>query len=144
AAMSDVEDEQHGLELGAVDYLTKPVSPPVVLPRVRTQLALYGQPRALMRLAKPPAAQPYDTRQHVVYRLGRAAEFRDNETGNRILRMSHFCRLIAIEAGLGEVSVELLFNAAPMHDVGKIGIPDRILLKPGKLDADEWAFMQKH
>ena len=143
-AMSEVEDEQHGLELGAVDYLTKPVSPPIVLARVRTQLALYDQQRELMRLVQQRTAQLYDTRQQIIYRLGRAAEFRDNETGNHILRMSHFCRLIAIEAGLGEVSVELLFNAAPMHDVGKIGIPDRILLKPGKLDADEWAFMQKH
>ena len=143
-AMSEVEDEQRGLALGAVDYITKPISPPLVLARVRTHLALYDQHRELMRLVQERTAQLYGTRQQIIYRLGRAAEFRDNETGNHILRMSHFSRLIAREAGLGEASVELIFNASPMHDVGKIGIPDRILLKPGKLDADEWAMMQKH
>ena len=143
-AMNEMEDERHGLELGAVDYITKPISPPIVLARVRTHLALYDQQRELIRQVRERTDQLYRTRQQIIYRLGRAAEFRDNETGNHILRMSHFCRLIAEEAGLGAASVELLFNAAPMHDVGKIGIPDRILLKPGKLDDDEWAFMQRH
>ena len=99
-AMSEVEDEQHGLALGAVDYITKPISPPIVLARVKTHLALYDQQRELMRLVQERTAQLYDTRQQIIYRLGRAAEFRDNETGNHILRMSHFCRLIAREAGL--------------------------------------------
>ncbi|GAB3466381.1 HD-GYP domain-containing protein [Azotobacter salinestris] len=143
-AMSEVADERHGLELGAVDYLTKPVSPPIVLARVRTHLALYRQRRELARLVEERTAELLRTRQQIVRRLSRAAEFRDNETGNHIVRMSHIARLIGQAAGMGAESVEILFNAAPMHDVGKIGIPDSILFKPGKLDAAEWAVMRQH
>ena len=143
-AMSEVEDEKRGLELGAVDYITKPVSPPIVLARVRTHLALYDQNRELARQVRERTAELFNTRQQIIRRLGRAAEFRDNETGNHIIRMSHFCRLIGAAAGLGEKSVEILYNALPMHDVGKIGIPDHILLKQGKLDDEEWAIMRRH
>ncbi len=143
-AMSEVEDEKRGLELGAVDYITKPVSPPIVLARVRTHLALYDQNRELARQVRERTAELFNTRQQIIRRLGRAAEFRDNETGNHIIRMSHFCRLIGAAAGLGEKSVEILYNASPMHDVGKIGIPDHILLKQGKLDDEEWAIMRRH
>lgn len=143
-AMSEVEDEKRGLELGAVDYITKPVSPPIVLARVRTHLALYDQNRELARQVRERTAELFNTRQQIIRRLGRAAEFRDNETGNHIIRMSHFCRLIGAAAGLGEKSVEILYNASPMHDVGKIGIPDHILLKQGKLDNEEWAIMRRH
>ncbi|HAC28844.1 MAG TPA: two-component system response regulator, partial [Marinobacter hydrocarbonoclasticus] len=69
---------------------------------------------------------------------------KDNETGLHVIRMSHFSRLIALEAGLGEAWSDTLLNAAPMHDIGKIGIPDAILQKPGKLEPDEWAIMQRH
>lgn len=143
-AMSEVEDERHGLELGAVDYITKPISPAIVLARVRTHLALHDQNRELARQVRERTAELYKTRQQIIRRLGRAAEFRDNETGNHIIRMSHFCRLIGEACGLGEKTLDILFNAAPMHDVGKIGIPDHILLKPGTLDADEWTEMQRH
>jgi putative two-component system response regulator len=143
-AMNEIEDEQLGLELGAVDYITKPVSPPIVLARVRTHLALYDQNRELARQVHERTAELFNTRQQIIRRLGRAAEFRDNETGNHIIRMSHFCRLIGAAAGLGEKSVEMLYNASPMHDVGKIGIPDHILLKQGKLDEEEWAIMRGH
>lgn len=143
-AMSEVEDERHGLELGAVDYITKPISPAIVLARVRTHLALHNQNRELARLVHERTAELYRTRQQIIQRLGRAAEFRDNETGNHIIRMSHFCRLIGAAYGLGEKTLDILFNAVPMHDIGKIGIPDHILLKPGKLDAAEWAQMQQH
>jgi putative two-component system response regulator len=143
-AMSEMEDEKLGLELGAVDYITKPVSPAIVLARVRTHLALYDQNRELARQVYDRTAELLNTRQQIIRRLGRAAEFRDNETGNHIIRMSHFCRLIAAAAGLGEKSVEMLYNASPMHDLGKIGIPDHILLKQGKLDDNEWAIMRRH
>lgn len=143
-AMSEMEDEKCGLELGAVDYITKPVSPPIVLARVRTHLALYDQNRELARQVGERTAELFNTRQQIIRRLGRAAEFRDNETGNHIIRMSHFCRLIGAAAGLGEKSVEMLYHASPMHDVGKIGIPDHILLKQGKLDDEEWAIMRRH
>jgi putative two-component system response regulator len=143
-AMNEIEDERKGLDLGAVDYITKPVSPAIVLARVHTHLALYDQTRELERKVRQRTAELETTRQQIIHRLGRAAEFRDNETGNHIIRMSHYARLTAQALRLGEASVELLFHVAPMHDIGKIGIPDNILLKPGKLDAVEWEVMRQH
>jgi len=143
-AMSSIEDEERGLELGAVDYITKPISPPIVKARVRTHLALYDQSRELERMVKQRTHELMTTRQQIIRRLGRAAEFKDNETGNHVLRMSHYARLIAEAHGLGEETANIIFNTAPMHDIGKIGIPDSILLKPGKLDAEEWKIMRQH
>ena len=85
-----------------------------------------------------------ETRLEVIRRLSRAAEFRDDDTGMHITRMSRYCVMIAESAGFSEGECELLLNAAPMHDIGKIGIPDDVLLKPGKLDGDEWKIMQSH
>ncbi len=143
-AMSSIADEALGLELGAVDYITKPISPPIVRARVRTHLALYDQARELERMVWQRTSELMTTRQQIIRRLGRAAEFKDNETGNHVLRMSHYARLIALAHGLGEESANIIFNTAPMHDIGKIGIPDGILLKPGKLDAEEWKIMHQH
>lgn len=143
-AMSEVADEQKGLELGAVDYITKPISPAIVLARVKTHLALYDQTRELERMVEVRTAELEKTRLQIIRRLGRASEFKDNETGNHVIRMSHYSRLIAQAAGMGQESVDILFHAAPMHDVGKIGIPDHVLLKPGKLDDAEWEIMHQH
>ena len=143
-AMSSTEDERIGLEIGAVDYITKPISPPIVKARVRTHLALYDQTRELERMVRQRTHELMTTRQQIIRRLGRAAEFKDNETGNHVLRMSHYARLIAEQYGLGLEATSVLFNTAPMHDIGKIGIPDSILLKPGKLDAEEWKIMHQH
>ena len=143
-AMSSTEDERRGLEIGAVDYITKPISPPIVMARVRTHLALYDQSRELANMVAQRTTELLTTRQQIIRRLGRAAEFKDNETGNHVLRMSHYARLIALADGLGEESAGIIFNTAPMHDIGKIGIPDAILLKPGKLDAAEWEVMYQH
>ena len=143
-SMSEADNEEKGLELGAVDYITKPVNPAIVLARVKTHLALYDQARELARLVSQRTAELKKTRQQIIRRLGRAAEFHDNETGNHIVRMSHFSRLIGQAAGLGEESVDILFNASPMHDVGKIGIPDRILLNQGKLKPEEWELIRQH
>jgi putative two-component system response regulator len=85
-----------------------------------------------------------ETRQEVIRQLGRAAEYRDNETGMHVLRMSRYVRLLALQAGLSEPEAEQLMMAAPMHDLGKIGIPDHILLKPGKLTEEEFAVIQSH
>ncbi|WP_341706777.1 HD domain-containing phosphohydrolase [Halopseudomonas sp.] len=131
-ALSNVEDEIHGFELGAVDYITKPVSAPIVKARVRTHLSLVR------------AEVLRQTRLNIVQALGMAAEYKDNETGLHVIRMSHFSRVIALEAGFSADEAEELLHAAPMHDVGKIGIPDAILQKPGKLDDAEWQIMQKH
>ncbi|MBI4998818.1 MAG: two-component system response regulator [Rhodocyclales bacterium] len=143
-AMCSVEDEQLGLETGAVDYITKPISPPVVLARVRTHLALYDQTRELERMVYQRTLELSMSRQQIIRRLGRAAEYRDDETGNHVLRVGHYSRLIAETHGLGQKASGIIFAAAPMHDVGKIGIRDAILLKPGKLDAAEWEVMRQH
>jgi putative two-component system response regulator len=143
-AMNEMEDERKGLELGAVDYITKPISPAIVLARVRTHLALYNQTRELERMVALRTKELETTRHQIIRRLGRAAEFKDNETGNHVIRMSHYARLTAQALGMGSALVDILFHAAPMHDVGKIGIPDNILLKPGKLDEVEWEVMRQH
>ncbi|MBH2016802.1 MAG: response regulator [Burkholderiales bacterium] len=131
-AMADTEDEAKGFELGAVDYITKPVSPPIVRARVRTHLSLVRMDELR------------ETRMQIIERLGRAAEYKDNETGLHVIRMSHYAQALALAAGWSEVTAEELLAAAPMHDIGKIGIPDHILLKPGPLSPEEWAVMRTH
>ena len=131
-ALTDSQDETAGFDVGGVDYLTKPVSPPVVRARVRTHLSLVRMDELR------------ETRLQIVQRLGRAAEYKDNETGMHVIRMSHFSKLLALAAGCSPAWAEDLLNAAPMHDVGKIGIPDAVLRKPGPLDADELATMRRH
>jgi putative two-component system response regulator len=143
-AMEDQADEARGLEIGADDYITKPYSAPIILARIKAHLALYDQNRELEKQVDERTRELQETRMQIIHRLGRAAEFRDNETGLHVVRMAHFSRLIAIAAGMSESLTETLFLAAPMHDVGKIGIPDNILLKPGKLDAPEWHVMKTH
>lgn len=144
SAMDEVKDEMKGFELGAVDYITKPISPPIVKARVKTQLALLNQNRSLEKKVIERTAEITKTRLQIIHCLSTAAEYRDEETGAHIYRMSHYSRTIALTAGLSTEEADLLLQAAPMHDVGKIGIPDRILLKPGKLDADEWEIMKTH
>ncbi|SER19916.1 response regulator [Giesbergeria anulus] len=131
-ALTDHDDEARGLEMGAVDYIIKPISGPVVRARVRTHLSLVH------------IDELRETRLQIVQRLGRAAEYKDNETGMHVIRMSHFAQQLALAAGYSPAWAEDLLNAAPMHDVGKIGIPDAILRKPGKLDAQEWDVMRSH
>ncbi len=131
-ALANTDDETRGFELGAVDYITKPISAPIVRARVRTHLSLVS------------LDELRETRLQIVQRLGRAAEYKDNETGMHVIRMSHFSRRLALAAGCSEAWADDLLHAAPMHDVGKIGVPDAILRKPGPLDADEWDIMRKH
>ncbi len=131
-ALRDEIDETQGFDVGAVDYITKPITPAVVRARVKTQLSLVQ------------AEELKKTRLQIIQRLGRAAEYRDNETGLHILRMSHFSQVIALAYGLSPKRAEDLLHAAPMHDIGKIGIRDDILLKPGKLTDEEFKEMQRH
>jgi len=131
-ALSDVEDEARGLELGAVDYICKPVSPAIVRARVRTHLSLVS------------VSELIDTRLQVIQRLGLAAEYKENETGLHVIRMSHYACILARAAGWSEQRAQELLHAAPMHDIGKIGIPDHILRKPGKFDDAEWEIMKSH
>jgi len=143
-AKNQIVDEARGFEVGAVDYITKPVSPPIVLARVKTQLAMYDQKRELEKLVKERTQELDETRLEIIRRLGRAAEYRDNETGLHVIRMSTYCQLIAREIGLDDQQAELILNASPMHDVGKIGISDNILLKPGRLTVEEFEVIKKH
>lgn len=143
-SMNEVEDEQHGFEVGGVDYITKPVSPPLVQARVATHLRLYAHERHLSELVSARTRELESTRLEIIRRLGRAAEFKDDETGQHIIRMSHYTRILAEASGMNAEDVEVLFNAAPMHDVGKIGIPEAILMKPGMLTEEEWKVMRKH
>lgn len=131
-ALSDESDEAQGFELGAVDYISKPVSASIVRARVRTHLSLVQ------------AGVLRETRLQVIQRLGRAAEYKDNETGMHVMRMSHYTKVLALAYGLGESVADNLLHAAPMHDLGKIGIPDSIMLKPGKLTDEEFAIMKTH
>ncbi len=130
--LADIRDEAKGFDLGAVDYITKPVSPLIVKARVRTHLSLVH------------VAELTRTRLQIVQRLGMAAEYKDNETGLHVIRMSHFSKILSLAAGLNAAQAEDMLHAAPMHDVGKIGIPDAILQKKGPLTANEWDTMRQH
>ena len=143
-AKTDVADEQKGFELGAVDYITKPVSPPIVKARVVTHISLYDQHLALSQKVRQRTEALAMSRLEIIRTLGRAAEYKDNETGMHVVRMSYYSKILAQHLDVNDDWVELLFQAAPMHDIGKIGIPDSILGKPGKLDPDEWEIMQTH
>lgn len=131
-ALSDSANEHAGLELGAVDYIGKPFNPHIVKARVRTHLSLVR------------AEEVLETRLQIVHALGRAAEYKDNETGLHVVRMSHYARIIARAMGFADHQAEELLHAAPMHDIGKIGIPDSILRKPGRLTEEEWDIMRRH
>lgn len=131
-ALSDTQDETLGFDAGAVDYISKPISAPVVRARVRTHLSLVR------------AEELRESRLQIVQRLGRAAEYKDNETGLHVVRMSHYTRILGLAAGYGDAEADDLLHAAPMHDVGKLGIPDAILRKPGPLTAEEWTVMRRH
>jgi putative two-component system response regulator len=131
-ALQDSVDEAQGFEIGAVDYIVKPVVPSTVLARVKTHISLVR------------AEALHETQIDLIQRLGRAAEYKDNETGLHVQRMSHYSKIIAMAYGFDKTAADELMMAAPMHDIGKIGIADRILLKPGKLSDEEYAEMKKH
>jgi putative two-component system response regulator len=158
-AMNAVEDEQRGLALGAVDYITKPLRPAIVLARVHTHLELkhardlLRRDKDLLELELGERLRENQVIQDVSIRaLARLAETRDNETGNHILRTQFYVHELAqrarrhprFAAELDEHAVEMMAKSAPLHDIGKVGIPDGVLLKPGKLDAQEWEVMKTH
>ena len=150
-AMDEDANEKMGFELGAVDFISKPVSPPIVRARVKNHLALYDQNRVLAQKVAEKTVllqkAMEDIRQsalETIHRLTHAAEYRDEDTGEHIQRMSNYAAAVARQLSVNETTVNWLLHAAPMHDVGKIGIPDQILLKPGKLNDQEWEIMKQH
>lgn len=139
------------LETGANDFLTKPIDNSEFRARLRNMLSLRRNQKALADRAQwlaekvaEATCEILDREREMITRLSRAAEFRDPETGAHIMRMAHYSRLIAEQIGLPGEDQELILAAAPMHDVGKIAIPDHILLKPGRLDAAELVVMKTH
>ncbi|MEY4737112.1 MAG: hypothetical protein RL302_1431 [Pseudomonadota bacterium] len=139
------------LDIGANDFLTKPVDKVEFLARAKNMLTLNDAHKKLADQAawlaeevRKATHEIVERERETVIRLSRAAEFRDPETGAHILRMAHFSQLIAREMGLSESDQYLLLEAAPMHDIGKVGIADKILLKPGRLDPDEFEIMKQH
>lgn len=150
-ALADSDTCNKALRGGARDFLSKPFNLTEVLHRIRNALEthlLYKYVKnsndKLEAQVKERTEEIQNNRIKVIRRLSRAAEFRDNETGLHILRMSHYSFLLAQAFGLSESDCEVILNASPLHDIGKIGIPDRILLKPGKLDSAEWEIMKTH
>jgi len=150
-AQTDRDTRLKALESGAKDFLTKPFDQLEALTRIYNLLEvrlmhnkIRNQNKSLEDTVRQRTAELYETRMEVINRLGLAAEYRDNETGNHIIRMSRYAQLLALAYGLPKDEADTILNAAPMHDIGKIGIPDKVLLKPGKLDKDEWEIMQNH
>jgi putative two-component system response regulator len=158
-AKTEMEDEKKGFELGAADYISKPISPPIVMARVKTHLAQkaaadflrdkndYLEGEVAKRTCELAAIQDV-----TILAMASLAETRDNDTGNHIRRTQHYVRILAEKLQnhprfshyLTEHNIDILFKSAPLHDIGKVGIPDRILLKPGGFEAGEFEIMKRH
>lgn len=156
---TDIQDEIKGFELGAVDYITKPLSPPKLRARIKTQLMLLDAKHFLKRQNSLLEERIIErTRENwmlqdaTIIALASLAETRDNETGNHIRRTQNYVRLLARKLQdhprfsdyLSDRQIERLYKSASLHDIGKVGIPDSILLKPAKLTPDEFRIMQTH
>lgn len=155
----EVADVTHGLELGAVDYIAKPVASPILLARVRTQLRLHEAQMQLAdrnlnleSLVQERTRDLLQVQELTIVALGAVAETRDNETGNHIHRTRAYVELLCGELSplasyRGQIAPDdwsLIWKSAPLHDIGKVGIPDQVLLKPGKLDVEEFEIMKRH
>ncbi len=158
-AKTDIADEEMGLELGAVDYIAKPISPPIVLARVKTQLHLKAAADFLKdkndyleQMVNKRTKEVSAIQEVMLFGLASLAETRDNETGNHIRRTQHYIKSLAqklrshprFSPFLNDYFISMLFRSAPLHDIGKVGIPDGILLKPGLFEPTEYEIMKKH
>jgi putative two-component system response regulator len=145
------EVKRAALDLGATDFLAKPVDPNDLVPRVRNTLLIKAHHDNLQNYAdtlnhqvEERTAELLRSREEIIHCLGRAAEYRDNETGQHVIRVAHYCGVIADELGFDNDYVEMIRLAAQLHDIGKIGIPDDILLSPGKLSVSQFEHMKLH
>ena len=150
-SVGDREIRHRALEMGATDFLGKPLDASEVTARIRNMILVHQAQKGVTTRAQELAFQVSlatatlkEREREVIIRLSRAAEYRDWESSAHVMRVAHFCRIIARRRGMSEWEQERLFLAAPMHDVGKIGIPDRILLKPGRFTPDELTIMRQH
>jgi putative two-component system response regulator len=158
-AMTATDDEKKGLELGAVDFITKPVNPPIVMARVATQLQvkaaadfLKDQNVYLEREVAKRTRELAAIQDVTILAMASLAETRDNDTGNHIRRTQYYLELLAnflknhdrFSGFLSDYTIQMLFKSAPLHDIGKVGIPDRILLKPGRFEPHEFEIMKTH
>lgn len=151
-ALNDAQDESKGFEAGAVDYITKPISTPIVRARVKTHLALHDQNRLLEERVRERTEELAHAQDVTYIGFAALAEFRDHETGAHIIRTQQYVRTLAqylsihprFQGYLSSEEIDLLHKSAPLHDIGKIAVPDRILLKPGKLTHKEFEEMKKH
>jgi len=150
-ALKDRDSRVRALENGARDFVSKPFDRVELLSRIRNMLevrllnkAIKQQNQILEQKVHERTRELDETRLEIIRRLGRAAEYRDNETGLHIIRMSQYSQTLGLADGMTEAEADMLLNASPMHDIGKIGIPDNILLKPGKLTPEEWGIMKTH
>jgi putative two-component system response regulator len=158
-AKSDSEDEEQGLDLGAVDYITKPISPAITLARIRTHLSLkraadllQDRNQTLEDEVRRRTRELSSIQDVTIMAMSSLAETRDNETGNHIRRTQNYVKALALQlqphprfsSYLSAEQIELLYKSAPLHDIGKVGIPDSILLKPGRLDPAEFEIMKTH
>lgn len=141
----DPRDQAEGFKLGAVDYVTKPINAAVLRARVAAQVALANQRLALERMVRERTAQLEYTRNQLVRRLARAMELHESAAvGNRVVRIAQYAKLLAEAAGASRQMAEAMAIAAPLHDVGKLGVPAEILRKPGKLSAPDWERIKQH
>jgi putative two-component system response regulator len=158
-AMSTAEDEQRGLDLGAADYITKPISPATMLARVRTQLEnklvadfMRDQNQFLETEVQRRGRELTAIQDVTILAMASLAETRDSDTGNHIRRTQHYVQALAEHLRnhprfgyfLTQQNIDMLYKSAPLHDIGKVGIPDRILLKPGRFTPDEFEIMKTH
>lgn len=151
SALEDRESRMRGLEAGAEEYLTKPIDRMDLRIRVRNLLRLKefsdflrNHNRLLESQVQERTKELHNSFVETIYTLVRASEYRDDETGAHVKRISYYTRVLAEEMGMDADFCKTIFYASPMHDIGKIGIPDHILLKPGGFTADEWEIMKRH
>lgn len=148
---ADRDLKRRALDLDATDLLNKPVDPNELIARIRNALRMKAcadelkqHKEHLEECVRRRTAELTASREDIIWRLGKAAEFRDEETGNHVIRVACYSRAIARNMGMSEEFCETLFLAAPLHDIGKIGIADDVLLKPGKLNDEQWETMKRH
>ncbi len=143
-AKTSSDDEMKGFSLGAVDYITKPISPPILKARVAAHMRLHQYQEHLEDLVSQRTRQLEQGYIDTIHRLTLSAEYKDNETGAHIKRISYYCRELAGRMGMDNTFAKNIFYASPMHDIGKVAIPDAILLKNGPLTPEEWQIMKTH